>query len=187
MPLLPRARVSLVVVAFLAFGPAYGRAQSSATQPLHGAAVTPRVVEFSALPRITAPYTGVVRVREEAINPEADSVLSVLKRNPLPLGPSELGNLTIDSRKRGYEMLAPAIGTGFEGITQAGLIHAEPTVAGGPLNIFTAGNVSVTVTNKDGSNRVETDGQAFFGIPAAEGPISDAQCYYDALRGRFVA
>src|SRR5205814_7639775 len=83
--------------------------------------------------------------------------------------------------------LAPVVNNGFEGISQGPYIPSEPTVAAGPLNVFTAGNVSVTVTNKDGSNRVETDGQVFFGVPPAEGAISDAQCYYDALRGRFVA
>ncbi|MFM8560110.1 MAG: beta strand repeat-containing protein, partial [bacterium] len=75
----------------------------------------------------------------------------------------------------------------FEGITQGGFIPGEPTVGAGPLNIFTAGNVAVTVTNRDGTNRVQTAGATFFGVPTAEGAISDAQCYYDALRGRFIA
>jgi len=83
--------------------------------------------------------------------------------------------------------LAPTLGNGFEGITQGGFIPSEPTAAAGPLNVFTAGNVSVTVTNKDGTNRVETNGATFFGVPGSEGAISDAQCYYDAIRGRFIA
>src|SRR5262249_26119753 len=42
-------------------------------------------------------------------------------------------------------------------------------------------------TNKDGTSRIETAGSTFFGVPAAEGPISNPQCFYDALHGRFVA
>src|SRR5206468_2076775 len=66
-------------------------------------------------------------------------------------------------------------------------IPGEPTVAAGPLNLFSAGNITVKFINKDGSSPLEVDGAAFFGAPSIEGPISDAQCYYDALHGRFVA
>ncbi len=48
-------------------------------------------------------------------------------------------------------------------------------------------SIELTVTNKDGSNRVESDGAAFFGAPSSEGAISDPQCYFDAVHGRFVA
>ncbi|MBI5709895.1 MAG: hypothetical protein HZC42_06260, partial [Candidatus Eisenbacteria bacterium] len=154
---------------------------------VRGRSVVPRVVTLESLPHRTTPYTGPIRERVEAHYPEVDAELARLKQNPLPLTPAELGNVTFDPNAGGFAPLAPAIGNGFEGITQGPYIPSEPTCAAGPLNIFSAGNVSVTVTNKDGTNRVETDGQVFFGVPGAEGAISDAQCYYDALRGRFVA
>ncbi len=122
-----------------------------------------------------------------------DEEIARLKANPPFLPITSFAKFTLDTTpapatgKGSFDPLAPTLGNGFEGITQGGFIPSEPTVAGGPLNMFTAGNVSVTVTNKDGSNRVETSGITFFGVPAAEGAISDAQCYYDALRGRFVA
>lgn len=155
---------------------------------VRGGTVAPRVVTLESLAHRTAPYTGPMLERGRKTHfPELDAELARLKQNPLPLTPVELGNLTLDPNAGGFTPLAPTIGNGFEGITQGPYIPSEPTCAAGPLNIFSAGNVSVTVTNKDGTNRVETDGQVFFGVPPAEGAISDAQCYYDALRGRFVA
>src|SRR5262245_10467203 len=149
--------------------------------------VTPRTISFQSLTRIVTPYSGPVVEREEGIFEEAELQLEAIKRNPPTLPVGEMGQVTIDPSAGGLSPMAPTPGVGFEGITQGGFIPGEPTVAGGPLNIFSAGNVSVTVTNKDGTNRVETNGQTFFGIPTGEGAISDAQCYYDALRGRFLA
>lgn len=116
-----------------------------------------------------------------------------LKAEPPHLPAESFPQVTVDptpapgSAKDTFSPLAPTLGNGFEGITQGGFIPSEPTAAAGPLNVFTAGNVSVTVTNKDGTNRVETNGATFFGVPGSEGAISDAQCYYDAIRGRFIA
>ncbi|MFN8547163.1 MAG: T9SS type A sorting domain-containing protein [Candidatus Eisenbacteria bacterium] len=150
--------------------------------------VTPTTIVFSELPPMAqVPSGGELREpHQEGFDREIEEELRWLKEHPQSISLSELGQVTLD-QIGGISTAAPTPGTGFEGITQGGFIPGEPTCAGGPLNIFSAGNVSVTVTNKDGSNRVETNGSTFFNAPASEGGMSDAQCYYDALRGRFVA
>ncbi len=151
-------------------------------------AVVPTTVEFSSLPPLTAVVVEgeLLEPHEEGFDREIEEELRRLKEHPLNLPVSELGQVSLD-QIGGVSTAAPTPGTGFEGITQGGYIPGEPTCAAGPLNIFSAGNVSVTVTNKDGTNRVETNGSTFFNAPPSEGGLSDAQCYYDALRGRFVA
>jgi hypothetical protein len=160
---------------------------------MRGVTVTPRTIEFSALARVPSePYVGPVGdPHAEGVWEEAEQELERQKANPQGPDLANLGaHLTLDTTPAGGSGLspfAPTIGIGFEGITQGPYIPSEPTVAAGPLNVFSAGNVNVTVTNKDGTNRVETNGATFFGVTSGEGAISDAQCYYDALRGRFVA
>ena len=160
-----------------------------------GEPITPRSFEFRSLPgRTDESLLRTAKRKPEARNREAQERLEALKANPQGLTPDRLGVLTLDRTsgisgfyaKADLEPLAPTVNNGFDGITQGPYIPSEPTVGAGPLNIFSTGNVSVTVTDKDGSNKVETDGATFFGVPLAEGAISDAQCYYDALRGRFV-
>ena len=154
-------------------------------------AVAPRSFNFRDLPHRAPGENLPITLRPEHEWRELAEMVEKLKANPPNLPVSEFSRFTLDSTppqgKGSLSPLAPTLGNGFEGITQAGFIPSEPTVGAGPLNIFSAGNVSVTVTDKNGSNRVETSGATFFGVPAAEGAISDAQCYYDALRGRFVA
>ena len=160
---------------------------------MRGVTITPRAIEFRALPQVSSvPYTGPIGdPHAEGVWEEAEQELERQKANPQGPDLANLGaHLTLDPTPAGAAGLspfAPVIGAGFEGITQGPYIPSEPTVAAGPLNIFSAGNVNVTVANKDGSSRVETNGATFFGVTAGEGAISDAQCYYDALRGRFVA
>lgn len=161
-----------------------------------GEPVSARTFYFSALPH-RQPGEGFAREihRPKGIDAEHDRELERLKRNPPSILPEDLRTLTLDRNvgvaglraRPGAEPLAPTAGNGFEGISQAGYIPGEPTVAAGPFNVFTLGNVSVTVTNKDGTNRAETMGTTFFGVTPGEGSISDGQCYYDAVRGRFVA
>lgn len=173
------------------FAQGAGGTATSAT----GGSVAPRSFEFRSLPGRSGDALGRITKRKpEGINREAEARIDALKRNPQGLTPDRLGKVTLDrttgvtgfSAQQSFAPLAPSINNGFDGISQGPYIPSEPTVAAGPLNIFSAGNVSITVTNKDGTNKVETNGAAFFGVPAAEGAISDAQCYYDALRGRFV-
>ena len=155
--------------------------------------VAPRSFRFSDLPVRPPSEHLPVENRESKEWEEYEERIRELKEHPPVIPATSFRQFTLDrtpapsAGKGSFDPLAPTLGTGFEGITQGGFIPSEPTVAGGPLNIFSAGNVSVTVTNKDGTNRVETSGATFFGVPAAEGAISDAQCYYDALHGRFVA
>ncbi len=155
--------------------------------------IKPVVFRFSDLPQAPNLENAPIIPRREHEWLENAAEIKRLKTNPPFLPATSFAQFTEDktpaavSGKGGFSPLAPTLGTGFEGITQGGYIPGEPTIGAGPLNIFTAGNVAVTVTNKDGTNRVQTDGATFFGVPAAEGAISDAQCYYDALRGRFVA
>ncbi len=166
-------------------------------KPMRGVAVTPESFRFSSL-RLREPSDGlVVEVhRPGASSEEAEREIERFKEHPVGRTPEEMGNVTIDRNPGPFGTslarpdlgpLAPIANNGFEGITQSGYIPSEPTVAAGPLNIFTAGNSTITVTNKDGTNRVETSGTTFFNVTAGEGGISDAQCFYDALRGRFVA
>jgi len=155
--------------------------------------IKPRVFRFSDLPQAPNLENAPITLRLEHEWLESAAEVKKLKQNPPFLPATSFAQFTEDTTpaavngKGGFSPLAPTVGTGFEGITQGGFIPGEPTIGAGPLNIFTAGNVAVTVTNKDGTNRVQTTGATFFGVPAAEGAISDAQCYYDALRGRFVA
>ena len=156
--------------------------------------VVPRSFNFSDLPQRAPGSENIpITLRREHEWKEAAEEVERLKANPPNLPVTSFSQFTFDTTpaaaggKGGLTPFAPTLGTGFEGITQGGFIPSEPTLGGGPLNIFTAGNVSVTVTNKDGTSRVETNGATFFGVPAAEGAVSDAQSYYDALHGRFVA
>lgn len=194
-PLALAAFAALLLAAALAL-PADARTGRGAGRRMFGETVLPRTIVFSTLPQ-RQPGEGFVREvhKPKGINADHDRLIERLKLDPPRILPDDLRTLTLDRNagaaslrlRPGAEPLAPTAGNGFEGISQAGYIPGEPTVAAGPLNVFTAGNVSVTVTNKDGSNRVETMGWAFFGVNPGEGSISDAQCYYDALRGRFVA
>jgi hypothetical protein len=155
--------------------------------------VTPRSFNFGDLPRRPPSENLPITLRREHEWKELAEIVEKLKANPPYLPVTSFAQFTADPTPPGSGIkgslspLAPTVGTGFEGITQGGFIPGEPTVGAGPLNIFSAGNISVTVTNKDGTNRVETNGATFFGVTAGEGAISDAQCYYDALHGRFVA
>lgn len=176
--------------------PADARTGRGAGRRMFGERVSPRSVTFATLPQ-RQPGEGFVRDihKPKGINAEHDREIERLKREPPRILPEDLRTFTLDRNagaaalraRPGAEPLAPTAGNGFEGISQAGYIPGEPTVAAGPLNVFTLGNVSVTVTNKDGTNRVETMGTTFFGVTPGEGAVSDGQCYYDALRGRFVA
>ena len=105
-------------------------------------------------------------------------------RGPLA---SELPHVTVDRSARGAQPLSVGAGTGFEGVTQHGYIPGEPTCAAGPNQIFDIGNITVSITNKDGSGRTEVDGASFFGAPSTEGAVSDPLCFYDAMHGRFLA
>jgi len=195
-----RPFASALLAAFLAASllaaSADARTGRGAGKRFVGETVHPRTVTFSTLPERQTGEGFVRNIHKpKGINAEHDREIERLKRNPPRIRPEDLRTLTLDRNvgvaslraRPGAEPLAPVAGNGFEGISQAGYIPGEPTVAAGPLNVFTLGNVSVTVTNKDGSSRVETMGTSFFGVTPGEGSISDGQCYYDALRGRFVA
>lgn len=163
---------------------------------LFGPRVEPRSFSFTNLPP-RQPGEGIVREvhKPQGWNADYERQMERLRRNPPRILPADLRTLTLDGNagaaslrlRPGAGPLAPVVGNSFEGITQQGYIPGEPTVAAGPLNVFTTGNVSVTVTNKDGSNRVETMGRTFFGVTPGEGDVADAQCYFDPVRGRFVA
>ncbi|MEO5989703.1 MAG: Ser-Thr-rich GPI-anchored membrane family protein [Candidatus Eisenbacteria bacterium] len=189
---------ALAALILLSSFPLRAFAQPPGANPMsaRGGSITPRSFEFNSLPGRSGDQLGLIAKRKpEGINRETEARVEALKLHPQGLTPDRLGLVTLDRTTgvRGFSAqadlspLAPAINNGFDGITQGPYIPSEPTVAAGALNILSAGNVSITVTNKDGTNKVETNGATFFGVPAAEGAISDAQCYYDALRGRFVA
>jgi hypothetical protein len=125
------------------------------------------------------PYSGPVEEKPEGEPPYAPRTA--------PPEVSALDKFTYDKSSGENPSLAPVVGTGFEGITQSSYIPSEPTVAVGPNHVFSPGNSTVTITNKDGSGRTEISGNTFFGAPSSEGGISDAVCCYDAIRGRYVA
>jgi len=165
-------------------------AQSNSVAGVRGdRAVVARVIHFDALPRVaTAPVGAAIPV-EEGEEPIGEAAMEALKRRPAP-DIRTLPRVTLD-RGAGLpfstESMAPVPGTNFEGITQGRYIPSEPTCAAGPLNIFSAGNTSVTVTDRDGSNRVEIPGSIFFGAPVAEENINDPVCWFDPHHGRFLA
>jgi hypothetical protein len=172
------------------------RPDPSAGHRRFGEPVHARSFSFSQLPPLRPGEGITVSIHKpEGLNEEAERELERMKQHPREIRPDQLHVVTLDRNasvsglrlRPGAEPFAPIAGNGFEGISQSVGIPGEPTVAGGPLNIFTAGNVSVTVTNKDGTGRVETAGTTFFNVTPGEGSISDAQCYYDAVHGRFVA
>gem|GEM_PF-1794353 len=142
--------------------------------------VKPTVVSFRNLPGMTSPATRRIREVPEGIPPY---------RPPGRIPDiRELKNVTFDvGRPGGFTPLATSLGVNFEAITQGNYIPGEPSAAAGPLNIFSIGNVSVTVTDKDGSNRVETDGKVFFNVDTSEGDITDPVGMFDALHGHFIA
>jgi Secretion system C-terminal sorting domain len=154
-------------------------AQDNSITGVSGGSVTPLRVSVSEMLMFVGPYTGPIKERPEGEPPYAPP-------QPAPIS-SSINNVTLDKGVNNNQVLAPTLGTNFEGITQGAYIPSEPSAAGGPLNIFSTGNVSVTITNKDGSNRTEINGNTFFGAPTSEGAISDAVCCYDAVRGSFVA
>ena len=151
-----------------------------------GRTVTPNLVRFDALRRTDGRPGVTPREILEGEVPMGDQAMAELKRRPGPAA-GELRHLTEDGSGGNVSSLPPAVGPGFEGITQSGWIPSEPSAAVGPYQVFSPGNITVTVTDKDGSNRVEVDGAAFFGALAGEGVIFDPVCCYDAPRGRFVA
>jgi hypothetical protein len=161
-------------------------AQSSA--PRRGPLVSARVVRLDALPRVTPHPDGPPLEVPEGEVPMGDEAMRELKQRPAP-DVRTLPRVTMASPTGAVPLAAsaPTAGAGYEGISQGRYIPGEPTVAVGPLNVFSPGNTSVTVANRDGSNRVEVDGSVFFGVPAAENNINDAVCFFDAVRGRFVA
>jgi hypothetical protein len=115
-----------------------------------------------------------------------DAAFDGWKRSAPPVPASSLTQVTIDPGPSATGPATPTTGIGFEGITQNGFIPSEPTAAVGPNQVVSPGNVTVTITNKDGSNRTEIDGFTFFGIPTSEHAFSDPVCHYDAIRGRFL-
>jgi Divergent InlB B-repeat domain/SdrD B-like domain len=176
----------LAVLAVLPAETALSASASGARVP-HGAPVTPRSVVFSQLPRATPGKGGVTIIRREGVGPQEEEIEEAKREGRGPQM-SEMRQLTLDpTASSPFQPLAPTAGTAFEGITQHGFIPSEPSPAAGPNQIFTTGNVTVTITDKDGTNRTEVDGATFFGAPGSEGAISDPVCFYDALRGRFLA
>lgn len=140
--------------------------------------IEPQSVSIKSMEMMIGPeYYGDLKEKTEGEPPYAPSIP--------PPNAWEIPNVTFDKGKIN-SIDAPVLGFGFEGITQGGYIPSEPSPAAGPNQIFSTGNVSVTITNKDGSGRTEIAGTTFYGVPSSEGSISDAVCCYDAVRGRFV-
>ena len=158
-----------------------------------GETVVPRSFRFDELPLMPPDESRPVTVRQRGLSPELQAQVDAAKAAPPLLSVSDASAFTLDSTPAGSRgkgslaALAPTAGNGFEGITQNGFIPAAPAVGAGPLNVLSCGNVTVTITNKNGTGRSEVGGISFFGVDPAEGDIFSPECYYDALRGRFVA
>jgi hypothetical protein len=151
-----------------------------------GESVAPRAVAVRDMPKVSALRFGPVVEIPEGEVPGGNAAFEDWKRRQPPVHVQN--NVTIDpSGSISLAPLAPSVGVGFEGTTQQGYIPGEPQPAVGPNDVFVIGNVSVVIANKDGSGRTEVLQSDFFGIPSSEGPGFDAKCFYDALRGRFVA
>jgi hypothetical protein len=151
-----------------------------------GESVAPRAVAVRDMPKVSALHIGPLTEIPEGEVPGGNAAFEEWKRNQVPVHVEQ--NVTIDpSGSISLAPLAPSVGVGFEGTTQQGYIPGEPQPAVGPTEVFVIGNVSVVIANKDGSGRTEVLQSDFFGIPSSEGPGFDAKCFYDALRGRFVA
>src|SRR5512134_1090712 len=183
-----RLAASLLLLSLLAPAPAGAEIPEQAV-PYAGAQgerraaarpVAPETFRFEDLPRRAPSEDLPIQRRPNRKWLAYEEEIQRLKASPPPLPAESFPQVTLDTTpapsdgKGSFSPLAPTLGNGFEGITQGGFIPSEPTVAGGPLNVFSAGNVSVTVTNKDGTSRVETNGATFFGVPVSEGAISDA-------------
>jgi len=181
-------RVLPVLLAVTLLPVLHSTVHAQSVAPRRGAVVSAHVVRFDALPRAIPRAEGPPLEIPEGEVPMGDEAMRELKQRPAP-DVRTLPRVTMVTPAGGATLnsSAPSLGTGYEGITQGRYIPSEPTVAVGPLNVFSPGNTSVTVTNRDGSNRVEVDGSAFFGVPAGENNINDAVCFFDAVRGRFVA
>ena len=175
--------LTILMLTFVMFGmTVYGIAQPGDKFGHHGTAAPPKRVHFKDFPHYQPDPNAPIHEENEVEDPYSPIVP--------PIDISQLPNVTIDRSTLGGSP-SPTVpstsGPNFEGITQGGYIPSEPTVAAGPLNIFSLGNSSVTITNKDGSDRVEINGLTFFGGPQSESGISDGVCMYDARRGHFIA
>jgi hypothetical protein len=177
MPYYKRLSLLMLIVAYIPVFNSILFSQDS--KFLQGGPVEAKEVSIQSMEQLIGPvYYGEPKEKQEGEPPYAP-------KQPAP-DAWQLPNVTYDKSNNFNQQDAPVLGTGFEGITQGQYIPSEPSAAAGPTQIFSPGNVSVTITNKDGSNRVEISGITFFGVPSGEGAISDAVCCYDALRGRFV-
>jgi hypothetical protein len=182
----------LLVIALLftlcgpGWGPTTGGLFAQEIRGVVGESVAPRAVALKDLPKVSGPRFGPAAEIPEGQVPGGNAAFEDWKRRQPPVHVQH--NVTIDpSGSISLAPLAPSVGVGFEGTTQQGYIPGEPQPAVGPTEVFVIGNVSVVIANKDGSGRTEVLQSDFFGIPSSEGPGFDAKCFYDALRGRFVA
>src|ERR1051326_4877448 len=169
----------ILASAFLGLSPL--QAQVGGTKGVPGKSIIqPKLIHFSDLPpsKPGKNLSGPKKSMPELEPPETPVVP--------PPRIEDLPNVTIDrtvSPETPSGPLAPTqVGSGFNGVNQGPYIPTEPSAAAGPLNLFMGSNSSVAVVNRDGTNRTEIDGSAFFGIPAAEGAYSDPVQTYDALQ-----
>jgi hypothetical protein len=178
--------VLLLTFARPALGPPDQAVFAQEIRGVIGESVAPRAMAVRDMPKVSALHVGPVAEIPEGEVPGGNAAFEDWKRRQPPVHVQH--NVTIDpSGSISLAPLAPSVGVGFEGTTQQGYIPGEPQPAVGPTEVFVIGNVSVVIANKDGTGRTEVLQSDFFGIPSSEGPGFDAKCFYDALRGRFVA
>jgi hypothetical protein len=154
---------------------------SQETRGIPGYEVKPYIFRMSDLKSFGDIYLGTIpeRTFNEVEPPYAPPFPSPDSRSIL--------NFTYDKNVKNPAPFAPVTGINFEGIAQTTSIPSEPQPAVGPTNVFVLGNVSVKITDKNGTTLSSVTQSAFFNIPVAEGPGFDSKCFYDYRRGRFVA
>jgi hypothetical protein len=101
-------------------------------------------------------------------------------------GPSDVSNLAPPA-EGGPGALAPPLGTQFDGISDTGVIPADPNLAVGRQRIIQVVNSSIRITTRTGASPLTTTLSALLGSPSGSSGLTfDPRVLHDHFANRFV-
>ena len=101
-------------------------------------------------------------------------------------GPSDVENLAPPA-EAGPDALAPPLGTQFDGISDTGVIPADPNLAVGRQRIIQVVNSSIRITTRTGASPLTTTLSALLGSPSGSSGLTfDPRVLHDHFANRFV-
>lgn len=114
--------------------------------------------------------------------------LDVARRMPGVAGPGPAGVQDVaPPAAAGPEPLAPPLGTNFDGISDTGVIPADPNLAVGRQRIIQVVNSSIRITTRTGSSPLTTTLSALLGSPSGSSGLTfDPRVLHDHFANRFV-